>query len=280
MRYINYNGNIYSEHEALLPVTNRAYRYGDGFFESMVMFNKKIPLLEYHFSRIQFTAEVLSGTLPQTITEDLIESMVLDLASVNDGVRNARVRIQFYRKGTGLYLPNEDEFGFSITMEALENTQFECGNGLVVGMRDDCYKSVSMVSDLKNSSALTYVVAAQFAKAEGWDELLLLNHYSNICEALHSNIFIVKGDKLITPDLDSGCVNGVMRSYILSVYEGEIEERPVTTQEVLDADEVLLTNAVRGIQWVSQFQASTYKNKRAVDLTALLNKNLLGTISS
>ena len=61
MRYINFNGNIYPGHEALLPVTNRAYRYGDGFFESMVMFNQKMPLLEYHWNRLTFTAAMISA---------------------------------------------------------------------------------------------------------------------------------------------------------------------------------------------------------------------------
>ena len=44
MQYINYNGNIHDQYEPLLPVTNRGFRYGDGFFESMIMFNKKVKV--------------------------------------------------------------------------------------------------------------------------------------------------------------------------------------------------------------------------------------------
>src|ERR1019366_9790715 len=104
MQYINFNGNIFPEHETLLPVTNRGLRYGDGFFESMVMFNKKVPLIDYHWSRIDFTSQVLASVLPSRLDLDSLQSMLLDLASVNDAVVNARIRLQFYRKGTGLYL--------------------------------------------------------------------------------------------------------------------------------------------------------------------------------
>lgn len=274
MQYINYNGNIYPEHEPLMSVTNRGFKYGDGFFESMVMFDRKIPLLDYHFSRLEFTAEVLSAVFSKRFDADRFMNMVLDLAAVNEAVTNARIRLQFFRKGKGLYLPDEDTLGYVISMDKIENTEFECGEGLKAGMREDCFKPVYIVSDLKHSSALTYVLFAQFAAAEGWDEILLMNTYAQVCEAIHSNIFLVKDNKLITPNLDSGCVNGVMRTFLISNLE-EVEEREIDTKELLEANEILLTNAVKGIQWVKEFEGKTYGNKKAVELTAYLNKNLL-----
>ncbi len=278
MRYINYNGNIHQEHEQLLSVTNRGFKYGDSFFETMAMFNKKIPLLDYHWSRIEFTAEVLSAHLPKRFHLESFQNMLLDLASVNDAVENARVRLQFFRKGGGLYLPDEKELGYTFSMNKLTNDKFEAGDGLKVGVRQDCWKTVSMISDIKSNNALMYVLAAQYAREEGWDECILLNDSESISEAIHSNVFLVKGEKLITPHLDSGCVNGVMRAYLIPMLDEEnFEEREVELKELLEADEILLTNAVRGIQWVREFEGKTYGNKRAVELTALLNKELLQT---
>lgn len=274
MQYINFNGNIYHESETLLPVTNRAFRYGDGFFETMVMFNKKIPLLEYHWSRVDFTAQVIASVLPKRIDAERFYAMVLDLAAVNEGIKNARVRLQFFRKGKGLYTPEEDELGYVISMDKIDNSKFEPGNGLKAGTRDDCFKPVYNISDLKNSSALSYVIFSQFAAHEQWDEMILLNSYAQICEAIHYNVFIVKDDKLITPDLNSGCVNGVMRSYLITLLHGNVEEREVEPKELLEADEILLTNAVRGIQWVKAYGNKTYTNKKAIALTLLLNKSL------
>ena len=276
MRYINYNGNIYPEHEALLPVTNRAFRYGDGFFESMVMFKKRIPLIEYHWARVAFTTDVISATLPAAFDVSVLESMILDLASVNDALQNARVRVQFFRKGIGLYLPEDDELGFSITMDKLEKDRFEMGSGLTIGVRDDAYKGLSMVSDLKNSGALMYVLAAQFARSEGWDECVLTNHFGQVCEGLNSNIFIVQGEQLITPTLESGCVNGVMRGYILGLMEGKVIERDMEVEELFEVDEIFFTNAVKGVQWVKELQGKIYRNEQAKKLTDLLNQSLVG----
>ena len=276
MRYINFNGQIYPEHEPLLPVSNRAYRYGDGFFESMVMFNKKIPLLEYHWNRIVFTANMLSAVLPSTLDIVGFESMILELADVNDAVKNARLRVQFYRMGKGLYLPDNDELGFSISMDKLDNDRFEAGNGLSAGMREDCFKGLSMVSELKNSGALMYVLAAQRARAEGWDECILTNHFGQVCEGLSTNIFMVKGDKLITPSLDSGCVNGVMRNYIIKLSGDRVEERDIEAEELFDANEILMTNAVKGIQWVRELNGISYSNEKCIELTGLLNSGMVG----
>ena len=275
MRYINYNGNIHHEHEPLLPVTNRGFRYGDGFFETMVMFNKQIPLLDFHWSRIEYTADVFSAHLPKRFNVESFKNMLLDLALVNDAVTNARVRLQFFRKGGGLYLPDDSELGYTISLDKIDSNKFETGDGLKVGVRQDCFTLASMVSDLKTTNALIYILAAQLAQTEGWDEMFLLNDEATISEAIHSNIFLLKGEKIITPTLDSGCVNGVMRAYIISLFdENSIEERPVELKELLEADEILLTNAVRGVQWVREYDGKVYGNKKAVEFTALLNNSL------
>jgi branched-chain amino acid aminotransferase len=276
MQYINYNGTLHPENEPLMPVTNRGFKYGDSFFETMVMFGKKLPLIAHHWLRIEFTAEALGMKLPKRLTIESLLSMVLDLASVNEATENARIRLQFFRKGGGLYLPEEEEMGYVISMDRIENKTLEVGKGLTVGVRADCYKTVSMTSDLKTSNALMYVMAAQLAKTSGWDECILLSNIDSISEAISSNVFLIKGDKVITPDLDSGCVNGVMRSVVISLLEdGVLEEREVHPDELMAADEILLTNAVRGIQWVRLYNDKTYSNKKALELTSLLNQALL-----
>jgi branched-chain amino acid aminotransferase len=201
--------------------------------------------------------------------------MVLDLAAVNDVV-NARVRIQFFRGGGGLYLPEEEKLGFVITMEKLENSKFETGEGLKAGIKEECFKPLSMISDLKTSNAMIFVLAAQFAKAEGWDELILLNGDAMVCEAINYNVFAYTSGKFLTPHLDSGCVNGVMRSYLISVLKEVVEEREVQLHELQDAEELILTNAVKGVQWVKEYGGKTYTNHKAIELTAIINKSLPG----
>ncbi len=275
MQFINFNGTIHRSDEPLIQVSNRGFKYGDGFFESMVMFNRKLPLLDLHRSRIEYTADALFMQLPTNFALQTIENHILELAEANKNIQNARVRMQFYRKGDGLYLPDTDDTGYVITMDVIENSSFRIGDGLLAGLRTDFFKPVYHLSDLKISSALPYVQFAQFASADKVDEIILLNNHSKVCETIYSNVFMVLKNKLVTPDLDSGCVNGVMRSYLLSELEGNIEERTISPEELLEADEIILTNAVKGIQWIRQLGNMKYTNKKAVELTDFLNKLLL-----
>ncbi|MFN8323780.1 MAG: aminotransferase class IV [Chitinophagales bacterium] len=275
MQFINFNGTIHRSDEPLIQVGNRGFKYGDGFFESMVMFNRKLPLLDLHRSRIEYTADALFMQLPTNFALQTIENQILELAEANKNIQNARVRMQFYRKGDGLYLPDTDDTGYIITMDVIENSSFRIGDGLQAGLRTDFFKPVYHLSDLKISSALPYVQFAQFASADKVDEIILLNNHSKVCETIYSNVFMVLKNKLVTPDLDSGCVNGVMRSYLLSELEGNIEERTISPEELLEADEIILTNAVKGIQWIRQLGTMKYTNKKAEELTDFLNKHLL-----
>lgn len=69
------------------------------------MFDKKIPLLDYHWSRIEYTAEVLAAQLPKRFTVESFQHMLLDLALVNDSVTNARVRLHFLEKVAACICP-------------------------------------------------------------------------------------------------------------------------------------------------------------------------------
>jgi branched-chain amino acid aminotransferase len=239
------------------------------------MFDKKIPLIEYHWSRLAFTADVISATLPSKFDIAYLEGLILDLASVNDAARNARVRIQFFRKGKGLYWPEDKELGFAMTMQAISNNRFEAGAGLIAGIRDDCFKDISMISDIKASGSLMYVLAAGFARKEGWDECILTNPAGHICEMLSGNIFITKGSELMTPTLDSGCINGVMRNWLMSMPDVKAIERDFEVEDLINADEILLTNAVRGVQWIKQLEGKQYGNTKAIELSELLNQHLI-----
>jgi Branched-chain amino acid aminotransferase/4-amino-4-deoxychorismate lyase len=161
MQYINFNGNIHKANEPLIPVINRAFRYGDGFFESIAMFNKKMPLLDYHWNRVLRVAEFLGCTLPRRLHIESFTQMILDLSAVNE-CGNARIRLQLYRKGGGLYKPEENELGYAIEMFATTHTAYDTGPGIHLGLYPEP-KPVSSLSLIKSSSALYYVMAAKWS---------------------------------------------------------------------------------------------------------------------
>jgi branched-chain amino acid aminotransferase len=97
----------------------------------------------------------------------------------------------------------------------------------------------------------------------------VLNQHGRICDATIANIFFVKGDAVYTPQLSEGCVNGVMRKYILQqLVTGNRRgvEGSFTIEEVQMADEIFFTNAMYGIRWVKQWGNQKYSCNMAANL--------------
>jgi len=137
-------------------------------------------------------------------------------------------------------------------------------NGLVIDVFNGAAKSCDALSNLKSANFLPYVMAAIFAKEQKLNDCLILNSNGSIADATIANVFIVANKILYTPGLDQGCVNGVMRKHILTALSNtdfEVREVPLTIQDVMNADEVFLTNAMSGIRWVRQFKQKAYTNE-------------------
>jgi para-aminobenzoate synthetase/4-amino-4-deoxychorismate lyase len=86
-------------------------------------------------------------------------------------------------------------------------------------------------------------------RAAGRTDLLLLNERGEVTEGTRNNVFVRKDGKLLTPPLASGVLPGVLRRYLLETEPGA-EERVLTPEDLITAEEVLLGNSVRGLRQV------------------------------
>ena len=114
-----------------------------------------------------------------------------------------------------------------------------------------------------------------YAKENNLDDVLMLNEKNNIIEGSSSNVFIVSNGVLYTPPVSEGCVGGTLRMFLINsaIAEGiKVYETNLTPQNFLAADEILYTNAVKGIQWVSSYKSKRYFNDVAQKLTDLINR--------
>ena len=95
-------------------------------------------------------------------------------------------------------------------------------------------------------------MAARYAKLNRLHDCILINQHGRYVELSSSNLFGLKGDTLVTPPLQEGCVAGVMRNYIINRLAPSIglktELKPISQKEFLEFDEVFSTNAVSGIR--------------------------------
>lgn len=270
---INLNGVLHRHLPDPLAHYARAYMYGDGVFESIRMFNGAVPLWKYHYERLLYGLGKLSITLPVGTGPDELLGEIMKTAS-----GNARIRLMVWRKTGGFYLPEHTEGLFMISATPSPDAFFPVHEtGLAVGLSTKIQVPVDYYSGIKSLSAIRYVQAAQEARERNLDDVLLLNSRGNICESSNSSIIWATDGQYFTPPEGEGQVHGVFLRFLgETLYKSGISvtEKPCTFAGLLQADEILLTNAVNGIRWVQQLDDTHKTGLIAKKLTDIVNSQL------
>jgi branched-chain amino acid aminotransferase len=120
-------------------------------------------------------------------------------------------------------------------------------------------------------------MSALHANKVGAKESFLFNTKGTLAEAIQSNAFLIKNRVLImTPALTNGGVNGVMRRYLISQLEKtrKIVQSDVLMSDIDEADEIFLTNAVRGIQSVAVVGSVVYSDTQTREIFKTINESI------
>ena len=275
MSFININGEILASGQANISVGNRAFRYGDGLFESMRMMRGKLMFADLHAQRLREGMDVLQIEGTAVITQEFLEEKVRQLAIRNNIKDNARVRLTVFRDAEGLYSPSGNDIGYVIEMSRTDQQDYTANyKGLIAQVYEDMTKPINMLSNLKTCNSLLYVMAGIFRKKNSLDEVFILNQKGFLCEGMSTNLFVLYQQNLYTPSLEEGCIAGVMRSVVISLAEEngiQVIEAQINPDILNEADEVFVTNATTGIQWIMGFNGKRYFNKLSNEFLGYLN---------
>ena len=269
MNSICLNGRIIPAAEPALLVSNRGYRYGDGLFETMKLVNGSIQLSSYHFERLFSGLSLLKFEIPKLLRAEKLQQEIISLCIKNKCEQLARVRLSVFRGHGGLY--DDDKMGeYVIESWPLNESVNKLNeNGLIIDLYPDAAKSCDIFSNLKSANFQSYSMAALYAGENKLNDCLVLNSSGGIADSTIANIFLIKNGVIMTPALDQGCVNGVMRRYLVEQFQisgYEVQEGVIITSHLENADELFLTNAINGIRWVRQFRDKTYTNSKTVEI--------------
>ena len=270
---INFNGVIVSQDTSLLT-QNRGFLYGDAVFETVKIVNSKILFLEDHYFRLMSSMRVVRMEIPMNFTMEYLEEEILALATAKNIAFSARARITVYRNDGGYYLPQVNTVSFLIHAESQKNTSYSINqNEYVVDLYTDFYISRQLLSSIKTTNKIINVTGSIYANENGLDNCLFLNDSKNVVEALNGNIFMLKGNMLITPPVSEGCLNGVMRKQILALARKieniEVIEQIISPFDLQKADELFITNVIKGIQPITKYRKKEFASNMA---NLLLNK--------
>jgi branched-chain amino acid aminotransferase len=278
---INFNGTIVSE-DANILTQNRAFLYGDAVFETVKIINNKILFLEDHYFRLMSSMRVVRMEIPMNFTMEYLEEQILSLVTKNQELNSSRARITIYRNDGGYYLPQNNTVSFLIHSIAVENTFYSIEKKYYeVDLYKDFYITKQLLSSIKTTNKIINITGSIFANENGLDNCLLLNDSKNVVEALQGNIFMLLGNKLTTPPVSEGCLNGVMRKQILSLAKKienlEVVEEVISPFDLQKADELFITNVIKGIQPITQYRKKTFSTNISVELLKKLNE-MISTI--
>ena len=275
---INFNGLIVSNDTNILT-RNRAFLYGDAVFETVKIMDSKVLFLEDHYFRLMSSMRVIRMEIPMNFTMEYLEEQILTLAKSKNMAISSRARITVYRNDGGYYLPQDNTVSFLISVESLDTAFYSIDKkDYVVDLYTDFYISKQLLSSIKTTNKIINITASIFANENGLDNCLLLNDSKNVIEALQGNLFMLKGNTLITPPISEGCLNGVMRKQILALARKignlEVVEDVISPFDLQKADELFITNVIKGIQPITKYRKKEFTTDLASKLVQKLNETL------
>ncbi|MFT3990805.1 MAG: aminotransferase class IV [Luteolibacter sp.] len=217
---------------------DRGHLLGLGLFETLLAVDGKVRHAGRHLLRLAHGCERLGWEVPFPNLQDVMAELL-----VRRGLETGRARVRLaLTAGSGAFddLSQGDDFRLWITAFPAPEPPMTVTTVLSPWPRNEH----SPLVGIKCASYAENLIALDYARRQGVDEVIFLNTAKNLCETATANLFIVKGEEIFTPSLDSGCLPGIGREILLD--ETHALEGALTLEDLHAADEVFFTSSTRG----------------------------------
>ena len=259
---LNYNGSLLTSENIKITPENRGFKYGDAIFETVKVLNKKVVFWEDHYFRLMASMRMLRMKIPMSFTLEFLEQEILKTVDAQPKGNSFRVRLSVFRKDGGFYTPKTNKVDYLIEVK---ESNHQPKSTYIIDLYKDFYNYSGLLSTLKTTNRMLNTVASIYAEENDFDNCILLNERKGIVEVTNGNIFIVKDTIIKTPALSEGCIKGIIRQKVIEIIEKnpnfKIEETTISPFEIQKADEVFITNAIIGIQSVTNYRKKTFKTE-------------------
>lgn len=254
-QYLCLNGDNLKSDSPILTAQNRAFRYGDALFETIRCIQQQPMFFEDHYKRLLQGMTLLKMDTKGLPPVNVFKKQIAILISKNRLFTDVRVRLTIFRHDGGLYTPFDNSINYLIETTPLASNNYTLNSkGLLISLYQSDVKPINRFAQFKSANSLLFVMAGLFKKENNLDEVLILNEREKIIESMASNLFWIKDGHIYTPLRSSGCVDGIMRKQIMTIIRSNgwplIEVEGTDMDELYQADEIFITNAIHGIQWV------------------------------
>jgi branched-chain amino acid aminotransferase len=245
--FASLNRRIVESSALHIPALASSSLYGKGIFTSVAHYDYEPFLWESHWRRLVTNSKKIRIDLSE-FDNDTIFAALNDLVAQN-AAGNGRARITFFDESATLLWPYETKRRTSMLITTADFRPVAKNFKLTVSPY--LINSTSPLVGVKSNNYLEKVIAKDDAKQRGFDEGVQLNERGEITSACVANVFWLKNGKLFTPSLETGCLPGTTREFVLE----KIDCREVAggIDELRTADEIFLTSAGIGVLQVADF---------------------------
>jgi branched-chain amino acid aminotransferase len=252
------NGKITTEAEAVVPVFDHGFLYGEGVYEVCRTYHGQPFLLDRHLTRLRASAGLIALPVPyddRSFGAHISATMeTAGLLPWTLGGHDAYIRLLLTR-GVGelTYDPAACRTPTLVIIARPHQppppgVYAEGVNVAIVPIQRNAPEALNPL--IKSNNLLNNALAMQRALAEGGFEAVMRNHLGELAECSQSNLFIVRRGQVLTPPLRAGLLAGITRQLVLEMCEDEripSEERTLHDAELFEADEAFLTSSTREI---------------------------------
>lgn len=241
------NGNLFDSDHAHIDIQDRGFLLGDGVFETMSALDARIVDGRQHFTRLRQGADFLG--IPISYSDQVLGGACSQVLQSN-GLTEARASVRLtVTRGPGSrgLLPPETPTPTILVTAAPASDPPKTMSVIVAGPRRN---ELSPLSRYKTLNYLDNVVARREAASMGADEALMLNTQGHVACASAANIWLVEGDRLVTPRVSDGALPGIARQRIIALAgEADLDatEDSIDPARLSTADQLFLSNSLIGI---------------------------------
>jgi len=266
--FVFLNGQFLPAAEAVVPVNDRGFMYGDGLFETMRVVNGKPFRFAQHLERMTRGADFLKIKPPFTPKE--LDKFAAQLVGQNK-MPDAILRVMLTRG------PDERGYKFNghgkptvvMTLHAAPSLENLAEWNLITSSFH--IPASDALSSFKTTSKLLHVMARAEAAEKGADEALLVNTNGEVAETASGNIFWIYQDSICTVPTGRGVLPGITRAVVLEICQSlglPVNKRVIKPEALRNSDGIFVTQSALGIVPVASFDGEPVAPSPLVDQLA------------
>jgi D-alanine transaminase len=263
--------------DAKIPIEDRGFQFSDSVYEVVKIINKKILDFDFHIRRLKYSTSELNFNFK--INSEFLKKIINNLI-IKNKVSNGIIYLQITRGVQSREHAYKKNLKPNVIIYTAKK-KFNLPNKNYRGFKAITYPDIRWGRpDIKTTSLLANIIAATEAKKKGAYETILFKG-KKITEAAHSNVWIVKGNKIITHPANKEILKGVTRTVLINIIHSlglKLTEKEFSLKELYKSDEVFITSSGSLVTPIIQIDNIKINNKEIGKITKALAINFYKSI--